>query len=105
MIYSVQLINLKNLLLVVFLQIVSKCVSIHQGSPATGEDLQTLIKHPGIHPGGLLHFTKLLLQLLGQLVLQFEGLEIVHEPVPIEEIPLQLGLHSVFLFVSGVVRP
>ena len=95
------LIYLKNVLLVVFLQIVSKGVGVHQSSAAAGEDFQTSVKEPGVNPSR--HSFQPLLYLAGQLLLKLEGLKVVKKPVTVEQVSLQLGLDSVSLLVFVVI--
>ena len=85
------------MLIVVFLQIVGKDISVHESPAALAEDVQTLPEELDLDPGHvvLLHLLHLVLHHRVQLVLKLQGLKVVH-------IPAKYGTHVICenIFVS-----
>jgi len=86
--------------LVVFSEVVSKDVCVHQRTPAFTQNIQTLLKELDLDPGHvvLLHLLHLVLYHGVQLAFKLERLEVVHVPVAVEEVPLQ-GTPALLLVV------
>ena len=70
------------MLIVVFLQIVGKDISVHECPAALAEDVEALLEELDLDPGHvvLLHLAHLVLNHRVQLVLKLEGPTVVHVP-------------------------
>jgi len=85
---KVFLVILKYGRLVVLSQVICKDVSVHQRTTTLAQDVQTLLEELDLDPGHvvLLHLLHLVLHHRVQLVLELQGLKMVHVSVAIKQV-------------------
>jgi len=85
---KVFLVILKYGRLVVLSQVICKDISVHQRTTTLAQDVQTLLEELDLDPGHvvLLHLLHLVLHHRVQLVLELQGLKMVHVSVAIKQV-------------------